>query len=79
MQTKALKTASKKVIQKTAEAIADLIGSKIADKIAKVSRISPKNSLETVTNKTEDISLDRDIPKNIYKSPEKKYSKLLII
>ena len=71
MQTKALKTASKKVIQKTAEAIADLIGSKIADKIAKVSRISPKNSLETVTNKTEDISLDRDIPKNIYKSPEK--------
>ena len=71
MQTKALKTASKKVIQKTAEAIADLIGSKIADKIAKVSRISPKNSLETVTNKTEDVSLDRDIPKNIYKSPEK--------
>ena len=42
--TEALKTSSKKVIQKTAEAIGDLIGNRITDKIA---RSSPKNSLET--------------------------------
>ena len=37
----ALKTASKREIQKTAEAAGDLIGNKIADKITKVSRSSP--------------------------------------
>ena len=48
--TDALKTASKRAIQKTTEVIGDLIGNKIAGKIMKVSRISLENNLETVTN-----------------------------
>ena len=36
--TDAIKTASKRVIQKTAEATGDLIGNKIADKITSVSK-----------------------------------------
>ena len=36
--TDAIKTASKRAIQKTSEAIGDLIGNKIADKITSVSR-----------------------------------------
>ena len=36
--TDAMKTASKRTIQKTAEATCDLIGSKIADKITSASR-----------------------------------------
>ena len=41
----------KKSNPKTAEATSDLIGNKITDKIIKVSRTSPKNSLETAKNK----------------------------
>ena len=40
--TDAIKTASKRVIQKTAEATGDLIGNKIADKITSVLNKSPK-------------------------------------
>ena len=40
--TDAIKTASKRVIQKTAEATGDLIGNKIADKITNVSKKSNK-------------------------------------
>ena len=36
----ALKTSSKRVIQKTAEAIGDLIGNKIVNKIKKISKAS---------------------------------------
>ena len=36
--TDAIKTASKRAIQKTAEATSDLIGNKIADKITSVSK-----------------------------------------
>ena len=36
--TDAIKTTSKRAIQKTAEAIGDLIGNKIADKITTVSK-----------------------------------------
>ena len=43
--TDALKTTSKRIIQKSAEATGDLIGNKIADKM-KVSKTSPQNSLE---------------------------------
>ena len=43
--TDTLTTTSKIVIKKTADAIRDLIGNKIANKIAKVSK-----NLETVTN-----------------------------
>ena len=37
-----MKTASKRAIQKVAEATEDLIGNKIADKIASVSKKFPK-------------------------------------
>ena len=39
--TDALKTVSKRAIQRAAEATGDLVGNKIADKITKVSRTSP--------------------------------------
>ena len=39
--TGAIKTASKRAIQKTAESNGDLIGNKIADKITSVSKNSP--------------------------------------
>ena len=45
--TDALKTSSKRVIQKTTEATSDLIGNKIADKITRVSKTSPQNNLQT--------------------------------
>ena len=40
--TDAIKFASKREIQKTAEATGDLIGNKMADKIANVSKKAPK-------------------------------------
>ena len=42
--TDAIKTASKRAVQKTAVATGDLIGNKIADKITSVSKKSPKKS-----------------------------------
>ena len=51
----------KRGIQKIAEATGDLIGNKIADKIIKVSRMSPQNNSETVTNGEENIALDREM------------------
>ena len=54
--TDALKTSSKIVIIKTAEAIRDLIGNKIANKITKVSK-----NLETVTNENDKENLKKDI------------------
>ena len=45
--TVALKTASKKAIQKTAEATGHLIRNKIADKITRGSKTSPQNNSET--------------------------------
>ena len=41
--TDAINTASKRAIQKTAEATGDLIGNKIADKITSISKQSIKN------------------------------------
>ena len=54
-----LETASKRAIQKTAEATDDLIGNKIADKITK------KPSKDEVNNELE-------IPKERYISPEER-------
>ena len=42
--TDAFKTASKRAIQKTAEATTDLIGNEIANNITKVSKNSPQNN-----------------------------------
>ena len=44
--TDALKTATERAIQKTAEATGDLIGNKNADRITKVSKTSPQNNSE---------------------------------
>ena len=46
----ALKTSSKGVIHKTAEATVYLISNKITDKIIKVSKSSQQNNSETVAN-----------------------------
>ena len=45
--TDALKTDSKRVIQKTTEATGDFIGNRVADRIKKVSTTSPKNNSKT--------------------------------
>ena len=55
----AIKTASKRVIQKIAEATGVLIGNNIADKIARVSKTSPKDNSET---NEEEILRKRFIP-----------------
>ena len=49
----AAKTASKRVVQKTAEATADLIGNKIADKITSIGKTKEKEKENT--NKPEEI------------------------
>ena len=63
--TDALKTTSKRVIQKTAEATGDVIDNKIANKITGGSKNSQQNNSETVTNEN-----DKEIPKERYISPE---------
>ena len=70
--TDALKTTPKIAIQKTTEETGDLTGNKNSDKITKVSTISPQNSSVTVTNKTKNIGLEREIPKERYTFPEKR-------
>ena len=54
----AIKTASKRAIQKTAEVTGDLIGNKIADQITSKAKISNQQEVDT--------------PKEIYISPEKR-------
>ena len=49
--TDAIKTASKRIIQKTVEATGDLIGNKVADKTTSVSKKSTK---ELHNNETEE-------------------------
>ena len=51
--TYAIKTASKRAIQKTAEATGDLTGNKIADKITRVS----KKSNNSNNNNNEDVEI----------------------
>ena len=52
----AIKTASKRAIQKTAEATADLIGNKIADKITSVSK---NNSTKELPNDETEVDVER--------------------
>ena len=47
----AAKTASKRVVQKTAEATGDLIGKEIADKITSIGKPKEKEKEETKKNK----------------------------
>ena len=67
--TDAIKTASKRAIQKTAEATDDLIGNKIAEKITSVSK--KKSTKELPNDKTEE---DTEITthKKRYISPEER-------
>ena len=69
--TDALKTASKKAIQKNSRGIGGLIGNKIANTITKASRTSPQNSSETVESETENIGINRKMHKERYIYPEK--------
>ena len=57
----ALKSSSKIVIQKTAEATEDLIGNKISNKIARVSKNSQQNISEIVTNEHDKKYFKKDI------------------
>ena len=66
--TDAIKTNSKRAIQKTAEVIGDLIGNKIADKITSVSKKSSAK-LPSQNNEANDESETR---KEKYISPEKR-------
>ena len=63
--TDAIKIASKRAIQKTAETTGDLIDNKIADKIT--GRASPQNGKSEA-----DSSSLKDIPKKRYISPEER-------
>ena len=62
----AIKTTSKRAIQKTAEATGDLTGNKIADKITSVSKKTQNNESEA-----DSYSL-KDVPKKRYISPEER-------
>ena len=66
----AIKAASKRVIQKTAEATGDLNGNKIADKIMSVSKKS-KNNEDNDESETGTVS-PKDVPKERYISPKKR-------
>ena len=66
--TEAIKTTSKRAIQKTAEATGDLIGNKADDKIKCVSKKSAK---ELQNNKTE-VDVERATPNKRYISPEER-------
>ena len=64
--TDAIKTASKRAIQKTAEASGDLIGNKIADKITSVLKKPNNNN----NNNNEDVEIIAH--KKSYISPERR-------
>ena len=71
----AIKTASKRAIQKASEATGDLIGSKIADKITSVSKKSPK---ELQNDKIEADKVSPNKAQKIYIYIQKKDNKLLM-
>ena len=64
--TDAIKTTSKRAIQKTAEATGDLVGNKIADKITSVSKKSTKK-LPTI-----DEDAELTTPQKRYTSPKER-------
>ena len=66
--TDAIKTTSKRAIQKTAEATSDLISNKIADKITSVSKKSNKK----LPNDETEADVERVTTKKRYISPEER-------
>ena len=67
--TDAINTASKRAIQKTAEATGNLIGNKIADKI---NSISKKSNKELPNNDEKDEDVEITTHKKRYVSPEER-------
>ena len=65
--TDALKTASKKAIQTTAEATRDLVGNKIADKITSISK---KTTKKLQDDELQSNKANNEIPKERYVSPK---------
>ena len=72
-----LKTTSKRAVKITAEATGNLIGIKIADKVMKVSRTSPQNSLVKLQMKQKIWNLTKKYQKKDI-NLQKKDSKLLM-
>ena len=71
--TDAIKTASKRTIQKIAEATGDLIGNKVADKITSISKKpSNKNNNSNNNNDDDDDDVELTIHKKRYMSPEER-------
>ena len=66
--TDAMKTASKRAIQKTAEETGYLIGNKIADKMTSIS----KKSAKELPNDETEVDVEWVTPKKIYIFPEEK-------
>ena len=66
----AIKTASKRVIKKTAEATGDLIDNKIADKITSIS--NKKSTKEMPNNGETEEDVEITTHKKIYVSPEER-------
>ena len=66
--TDAIKTASRKAIQRTAEATGDLIGNKIADKIMSVS----KKSTKELQNNERELDVERATPNRKCIYPEER-------
>ena len=66
--TDAIKTTSKRAIQKTAEATGDLIGNKIADKIS----FSNKKSAKELPNDVTEVDAERATSKKRYISSEER-------
>ena len=70
--TDAIKTASKRAIQKTADATGVLIGNKIADKITSVSKkSSAENSMNELNCKKPHSDDEIEVPEKRYISPER--------
>ena len=65
--TDAIKTASKRAIQKTAEATGDLIGNKVAVKIISAS----KKSSAQQCSKNDDVNIEVEVPKKMHISKRK--------
>ena len=71
--TNALKTSSKRVIQKKQqEQLVVLIGNKIANRITGVSKSSQQNNLGTFTNE-HDKEISNEIPKERYIAPGERW------
>ena len=68
--TDAIKTVSKRVIKKTAEATGDLIDNKIADKITSIS--NKKSTKEIPNNGETEEDVEITTHKKIYVSPEER-------